>query len=95
MAFQLSRPGPHTLLRRELPMRHYETTVQKLKDEVLTAVARLAWNERLQTNDLLNIPEEIIPGPEAQMRCCIYKERAVVTSRIKMAMGGEIGRAHV
>ena len=50
-------------------MRHYETTVQKLKDDVLTAVARLAWNERLQTNDLLNIPEEIIPGPEAQMRC--------------------------
>lgn len=44
-------------------MRHYETTVQKLKDEVLTAVARLAWNERLQSNDLLNIPEEIIPGP--------------------------------
>jgi [FeFe] hydrogenase (group B1/B3) len=70
-------------------VRHYETTVQKLKDEVLTAVARLAWNERLQSNDLLNIPEEIIPGPEAQMRCCIYKERAVVTSRVKMAMGGD------
>ena len=70
-------------------MRHYETTVQKLKDDVLTAVARLAWNERLEGTDLLNIPEAIIPGPEAQMRCCIYKERAIVTSRVKMAMGGD------
>ena len=69
-------------------MRHYETTIQQLKDQVLTAVARLAWNEKLDTNELLDIPEQIIPGPEAQTRCCIYKERAVVTSRIKMAMGG-------
>ena len=58
-------------------MRHYETRVQELKDSVLTAVARLAWNGRLDSSDLLNIPEEIIPGPEAQMRCCIYKERAI------------------
>ena len=70
-------------------MRHYETSVQELKDKVLTAVARLAWNDKLQTNEILDIPEEIVPGPEAQMRCCIYKERAVVGSRIKMAMGGD------
>ena len=70
-------------------MRYYETRVQSLKDNVLTEVARLAWNERLDTGDILNIPESIIPGPEAQMRCCIYKERAIVSSRVKMAMGGD------
>lgn len=70
-------------------MRHYETQVQVLKDKVLTAVARLAWSDRLQTGDLLDIPEEVIPGPEAQMRCCIYKERAIISSRVKMAMGGD------
>ena len=70
-------------------MRQYETKVQQLKDQVLTAVAHLAWNDKLQTNELLDIPEEIVPGPEAHMRCCIYKERAVVTSRVKMAMGGD------
>ena len=70
-------------------MRQYETKVQQLKDQVLTAVARLAWNDKLQTNEVLDIPEEIVPGPEAHMRCCIYKERAVVTSRVKMAMGGD------
>ena len=60
-----------------------------MKDSVLTAVARLAWNDRLDTGDILNVPEQIIPGPEAQMRCCIYKERAIVSSRIKLAMGGD------
>ncbi len=70
-------------------MRHYETRVQELKDSVLTAVARLAWEDRLDNGDILNIPEEIIPGPEAQMRCCIYKERAIVGSRVKLAMGGD------
>ena len=70
-------------------MRHYETSVQELKDKVLTAVARLAWNDKLQGKEVLDIPEEIIPGPEAQMRCCIYKERAIVGSRVKMAMGGD------
>lgn len=68
--------------------RHYETSVQELKDSVLTAVARLAWEERLEGREILDIPEQIIPGPEARMRCCIYKERAIVGSRIKMAMGG-------
>ncbi len=70
-------------------MRQYETKVQQLKDQVLTAVARLAWEDKLDTNEILDIPEQIVPGPEAQMRCCIYKERAVVTSRVKMAMGGD------
>ena len=69
--------------------RYYETRVQELKDEVLTAVARLAWEERLEGRELLDVPEQIIPGPEAQMRCCIYKERAIVTSRVKLAMGGD------
>ena len=70
-------------------MRYYETTVQKLKDSVLTAVARLTWNDRLNSGDVMDIPEQIIPGPEANMRCCIYKERAIVGSRVKIAMGGD------
>jgi len=69
-------------------MRKFETTVQELKDQVLTSVAELAWEDRLATG-ILDVPEKIIPGPEARMRCCIYKERAVVSSRLKMAMGGD------
>lgn len=69
-------------------MRKFETTVQELKGGVLRSVAELTWEDRLTTG-ILDIPERVIPGPEAKMRCCIYKERAVVANRIKMAMGGD------
>ncbi len=38
--------------------------------------------------DILNIGSNIIPGPKAETRCCIYKERAIITERIKLALGG-------
>ena len=69
-------------------MRKFETTVQELKHQVLESVAELTWEDKLTTG-ILSIPEKIIPGPEARMRCCIYKERAVVNDRVKMAMGGD------
>ena len=69
-------------------MREFETRVQELKADVLRSVARLAWEDRLQTG-ILDIPEQIIPGPEAKMRCCIYKERAIISQRVKLAMGGD------
>ncbi len=66
----------------------FETKVQELKNDVLREVATLAWEDKLQ-GDLWDIPGKIVPGPEATMRCCIYKERAVVASRVKMALGGD------
>ena len=69
-------------------MQKFETTVQELKNEVLKEVAQLTWEDRL-TEGILDIPKNVIPGPEARMRCCIYKERAVVNDRVKMAMGGD------
>ena len=69
-------------------MRKFETSVQELKNEVLKEVAQLAWADRL-TEGLLDIPKHVIPGPEARMRCCIYKERAIVGDRVKLAMGGD------
>ncbi len=69
-------------------MREFETTVQELKHKVLTSVARLAWEDRFQTG-MLDIAEKIIPGPEANLRCCIYKERAIINNRVKVAMGGD------
>lgn len=69
-------------------MREFETKVQELKNDVLREVAMLAWEDKLQTG-VLDIPEKIVPGPDATMRCCIYKERAVVSQRVKMALGGD------
>ena len=69
-------------------MRVFETSVQELKNDVLRSVACLTWADGLQTG-ILDIPQQIIPGPEAKMRCCIYKERAIIAQRVKVAMGGD------
>ena len=70
-----------------VPVYKFDTKVQHLKYKVLREVARQAWNGTL-TENLLNIPQIIVPGKEATMRCCVYKERAIVGERVKLAMGG-------
>lgn len=69
-------------------MRKFDTKVQHLKYKVLREVARLAWEDKLLEN-LLDIPEAIVPGKVPTMRCCIYKERAIIGERVKLAMGGD------
>ena len=68
-------------------MRKFDTKVQHLKYKVLRAVASLAWEDKLK-DYLLDIPDMIIPGKEPTIRCCVYKERAIVKERVKLAMGG-------
>lgn len=55
---------------------------------MLREVARQAWSDTL-FDKLLDIPEIISPGKTPTMRCCVYKERAILTERIKLAMGGD------
>ena len=68
-------------------MRKFDTKVQHLKYKVLREVARQAWNDTL-TQNLPDIPKMIVPGKEPTMRCCVYKERAILAERVKLAMGG-------
>lgn len=68
-------------------MRKFDTKVQYLKYKVLREVARQAWKETLLEN-LLEIPKTIVPGKTSTMRCCVYKERAILEERVKIAMGG-------
>ncbi len=69
-------------------MRKFDTKVQHLKYKVLREVARQAWNDTLAQN-LLDIPKIIVPGNTPTMRCCVYKERAILEERVKIAMGGD------
>lgn len=68
-------------------MRIFDTNVQLLKNKTLKEVIR-----HIDDGDgdsvYVDVPKKIIPGPKATMRCCIYKERAIVGERIKMALGG-------
>ena len=69
-------------------MRKFDTKVQHLKYKVLREVARLAWEGTL-LEKLIDVPKMIIPGNVATHRCCVYKERAIVGERVKLAMGGD------
>ena len=68
-------------------MRKFDTKVQYLKYKVLREVAKEAWNDTLLEN-ITEIPKRIIKGDTPTMRCCVYKERAIISERIKLAMGG-------
>ena len=69
-------------------MRKFDTKVQHLKYKVLREVARQAWNDTLLQN-VLDIPKTIVPGKTSTMRCCVYKERAILGERVRIAMGGD------
>ncbi|MBQ9941576.1 MAG: 4Fe-4S binding protein, partial [Christensenellaceae bacterium] len=66
----------------------FDTSVQKIKYLVFKEVARLAFEDKL-ADELFDIPARIRPGPQATLRCCIYKERVIVSERVHMAMGGD------
>lgn len=69
-------------------MRKFDTKVQHLKYKVLREVAKQAWNDTLLDN-IMEIPKKIVPGKTSTMRCCVYKERAILGDRVKLAMGGD------
>ncbi len=75
-------------------MKKFDTNVQFLKYQVLRSVAKHAFEGDLlyKVND---IPKEIISGKEPTMRCCVYKERAILAERVKMAMGGDKNNKNV
>ena len=69
-------------------MRKFDTKIQHLNYKVLREVAKLAWEDKL-LESVIDIPARLAPGKEATMRCCVYKERAVLGERVKLAMGGD------
>lgn len=75
-------------------MKKFDTKVQHLKYKVLREVARHAWQDTLLEN-VLDIPKAIVPGNRPTMRCCVYKEHAILSERVKLAMGGNKEKANV
>lgn len=63
-----------------------DSTIGNVKHEVLKTVAGLAFEGRLKEN-IDKIPYDLIPGPQANFRCCIYKEREIIRQRVRLAQG--------
>lgn len=67
-----------------------DENVIRIKHDVLYEVAKYAFDGTLDDKRDF-IPEEMIPGPKPQFRCCIYKEREIIRQRIRLAEGKHLG----
>ncbi len=65
----------------------FDTDVQLIKYKVLKEIIRRAYEGGLE-DAYMEVPKQLSPGPKPEIRCCIYKERAILQERIQMAMGG-------
>lgn len=74
--------------------RLFDTNVQLIKYKVLKEVIRRAYQGGME-DAYTEIPKIISPGPKSELRCCIYKERAILQERIKMAFGGDKSNPNV
>ena len=67
-------------------MKTNDEALLKIKYDVLRTVSKLAFEGRLE-EERDNIPFKLIPGPKAQFRCCVYKEREIIRQRIRLVEG--------
>ena len=64
-----------------------DASLLDLKHKILEEVARLAWKDELNEEGKQKLVYELIPGPLAKYRCCVYKDRELVKQRIRLAEG--------
>ena len=67
-------------------MRKFDTRTQELKYKVLKEVATLAFEDNL-SESYYAIPRLIVPDNGESMRCCIYKDRAIVEEMVRGVLG--------
>ncbi len=63
-----------------------DATIVDIRHDVLYEVAKLAW-EGLLEEKKEDLPYQMIPGPRANFRCCIYREREIIRQRVRLARG--------
>ncbi|MGI6737666.1 MAG: 4Fe-4S dicluster domain-containing protein [Anaerovoracaceae bacterium] len=73
----------------------FASNVQELKYKVLREVARHTWRGEESFAVFDDIAKEVVRKDEKPMRCCIYKDRAIVAERIRIALGGDRSNPNV
>ncbi len=76
-------------------MKLFDNKVQEVKYNVLREVAIQTWKGNDVFAEFNEIASKVIPKDEPPQRCCIYKDRAVVAERIRLAIGGSRKNPHV
>lgn len=67
-------------------MRIFDSITQEIKYRVLKEVAQLAFDNKL-SDSYYAIPRLLITDKDAAMRCCIYKDRAIVEEMVRAVVG--------
>ena len=67
-------------------MRGITTPVTKIRRQVFTEIARLAYEDG-DYSRIEELPYTIIPGEVANYRDSVFKERAIVGERLRLAVG--------
>ena len=69
-------------------MRGVYTNLTEIRRKVFAGVARIAYEQGEDSEgDLQRLPYEIVPGEIATYRESVFLERAIVSERIRLAMG--------
>lgn len=69
-------------------MKLFENQIQELKYKVLREVAVQTWKGNDAFAEFNEIASKVVDKNRPSMRCCIYKDRAVIAERIRLAIGG-------
>ena len=69
-----------------LNMRGIDTQVRKMRRRIFMEVANLAYNSKNLKDDMEALPYKIINYDEPEHRENIYRERAIVRERIRLAL---------
>ena len=67
-------------------MRGIYTPVTKVRRQVFTEVAKFALSDK-DWSEVEKIPYRIVPGEIAHYRDSVFKERAIVGERVRLALG--------
>lgn len=68
-------------------MRGIDTALRKLRHEIFKEVAKVAYESEDVRGDLEAIPYKITPDDKPKYRESIYRERAIASERVRLAMG--------
>lgn len=68
-------------------MRGLETDVRRLRKQVFVEIAKVAYNSDSINDDIEAIPYKVTPGDTPQYCDNIYRERAITSERVRLAMG--------
>lgn len=76
-------------------MKLFENRVQEVKYKVLREVAVQTWKGNDVFAEFNEIADKVVDRNQPSQRCCIYKDRAIVAERIRLAIGGSRSKKSV